>query len=148
MSIARWQPLSDLRRMREDMDRLFESMSVPDMFAPMETARPFPAVDVFEKDNNIVVKAEVPGLKKDDLEVAATEEAISLKGEFKQEEETKEGGYVRREMRTGKFFRSIPLPSQIKPDEARASFRDGILEITAPMAEQVQTREKRVEIQG
>ena len=148
MSLARWQPFSELRRMRDDMDRLFESMSVPSMLAPMEMTRPLPAVDVFERDNNVIVRAEAPGLSKDNLEVTATEDAISLKGEFKHEEEVKEENYVRREMRSGRFFRTVPMPTAIKPDEVKASFHDGILEITAPKAEQVQAKEKKVEIQG
>jgi HSP20 family protein len=134
--------------MREDMDKLFESMAMPSIIAPIETMRAFPAVDVFERDNQIVVKVEVPGLKKDDIEVTATEDSISLKGEFKREEETREEGYCRREMRSGRFFRTIPMPSAVKPDDVKASFHDGILEITAPKAEQAQAREKKIEIQG
>lgn len=148
MSLARWEPFSELRRMREDMDRLFQTMSVPGMIAPVEIMRAFPAVDVFEKDNQVIVKAEAPGLKKDDIEVTATEDAISLKGEFKREEETKEEGYFRREMRSGRFYRTIPMPSAIKPDDVKASFHDGILEITAPKAEQIEAKEKKIEIQG
>ena len=148
MSLARWEPFSELRRMREEMDRLFESMAMPSMIAPVETMRAFPAVDVLERDNQMIVKAEAPGLKKDDIEVTATEDSISLKGEFKREEETKEGGYFRREMRSGRFFRTIPMPAAIKPDDVKASFRDGVLEITAPKAEQAHAKEKKIEIQG
>ena len=148
MSLARWEPFSELRRMREDMDRLFETMAMPSMIAPMEMMRAFPAVDVFERDNQIVVKAEAPGLKKDDMEVTATEDSISLKGEFSREEETKEEGYFRREMRSGRFFRTIPMPAAIKPDDVKANFHDGILEITAPKAEQAHAKEKKIEIQG
>lgn len=133
--------------MHEDMDRLFESMALPGMLAPSEVARPFPAVDVFEKDNNIVVRAEAPGLKKEDMEVTATQDAVCLKGEFRREEEVNEEGYVRRELRSGRFFRTIPLPTAIKPDEARASFKDGILEITAPKSEAA-AKETKVSIEA
>ncbi len=148
MSLARWEPFSELRRMREDMDKLFGSMAIPSIFAPMEAVRACPAVDVLEKDNSIIVRAEVPGLKKEDIEVTATEDSISLRGEFKREEEAKEEGYFRREMRSGRFFRTIPMPSAINRDQVRASFRDGILEITAPKAEEAQARETKIEIQG
>jgi len=134
--------------MREDMDKLFGSMAIPSIFAPMEAVRACPAVDVLEKDNSIIVRAEVPGLKKEDIEVTATEDSISLRGEFKREEEAKEEGYFRREMRSGRFFRTIPMPSAINRDQVRASFRDGILEITAPKAEEAQARETKIEIQG
>jgi len=148
VSLARWEPFSELRRMREDMDKLFGSMAIPSIFAPMEAVRACPAVDVLEKDNSIIVRAEVPGLKKEDIEVTATEDSISLRGEFKREEEAKEEGYFRREMRSGRFFRTIPMPSAINRDQVRASFRDGILEITAPKAEEAQARETKIEIQG
>ncbi len=148
MSLARWEPLNELRRMRQDMDRLFESMAFPGMFAPTGASAAMPAVDVFEKDGSTVVRAEIPGLSKEDIEVTASEDAITLKGEFRREEEAREGEYIRREMRSGRFFRTIPMPAAIKPDQVGATFRDGILEVTAPKAEEAEAREKRIEIQG
>ncbi|MHB0912916.1 MAG: Hsp20/alpha crystallin family protein [Armatimonadota bacterium] len=143
MSLARWEPFSELRRMREDMDRLFGSMWQPG--AMMEGV--VPAIDVYEKDNNIMVKAEVPGLKKEDLEITATEDGITIRGEFRKEEEAREEGYVRRERRFGKFYRTIPMPTMIKPDEVKASFKDGVLEVTAPKSEEQKAKEKRVTVE-
>lgn len=140
MSLARWDPFTELRRIREDVDRMFDAYpSVAPLAAPV--------VDVFEKDEKIVVKAEVPGLKKDDLEVIATEDSVSLKGEFKKEEEVKEEGFYRRERRVGRFYRTISMPSAIKPDQVTAKFKDGILEVTAPRAEAEKAREKKVQIE-
>jgi HSP20 family protein len=144
VSIARWEPFSELRRMREDMDRLFGNLLPTPMMAMPEVMGP--AIDVFEKENNVVVKAELPGLNKDDIEITATDDSISIRGEFKQEEQTQEKGYLRRERRVGRFFRTIPMPTAIKPDEVKASFNNGILEIAAPMAEE-KAKEKKVTIE-
>ena len=145
MSLMRWEPFQELRRMREEMDRMFEGMMPsPTWAAPMMA----PAVDVYEKDGNIIVKADVPGLKKDDLEVTATEDSISLKGEFKKEEKVEEQGFYRQERRFGRFFRTIPMPTAINPDQVKASFKEGVIEVTAPKAEAEKAKEKKVPIEA
>jgi len=148
MSLARWEPFTELRRMREEMDRLFEGVTLPRLFPPWEVVRTAPAIDVFERDNNVVVKAEVPGLRKEDVEVTATEDSISLKGEFKLEEEVREEAYYRHERRAGRFYRTVPMPTAIKPDEVKATFHEGIVEVSAPKVEEAKPREKRVPIEG
>ena len=147
MSIARWEPFSEIRRMHDDMDRLMERFWPSTMIAPWGMEAMVPCVDVFEKDGNIVVKAELPGLNKEDLEITATEDSISLKGEFKKEEETREEGYYRQERRIGRFFRTIPMPEAIKPDQVKASFKEGVLEITAQRSEAAKPKEMKVPIE-
>jgi len=148
MSLARWDPFTEMRRMREEIDRLFEGFWRPPMLMPWVTEGISPAVDVYERDNNVVIKAEAPGLKKEDIEVTATEDSISLRGEFKHEEEVKEEGFYRHERRAGKFYRTIPMPTAIKPNEVKAGFREGLLEITAPKAEEVKAKEMKVPIEA
>ncbi len=148
MSLARWEPFGQLRRMREEMDRLFESMAVPRLFAPWEVERVGPPLDIFERDNNVILKAEVPGLKKEDVEVTATEDSVSLKGEFKREEEIKEEAYYRHERRLGRFYRTVPMPTAIRPEEVKATFHEGVLEVVAPKVEEAKPKEKRVPIEG
>jgi len=148
MSLARWDPFMEMRRMREDMDRLFEGLWRPAWPAPWVTEGISPAVDVYEEDNNVVIKAEAPGLKKEDIEVTATEDSISLRGEFKHEGEVEEEGFYRHERRAGKFYRTIPMPTAIKPNEVKASFREGLLEITAPKAEEAKAKEMKVPIEA
>jgi len=148
VSLARWDLFGELRRMREEMDRMFEGPWRPRMPVPWTFEGISPVVDVYERDNNVVVKAEVPGLKKEDLEVAATEDSISLRGEVKCDEEVKEEGFYRHERRFGKFCRTIPMPAAIKPDEVKASFKEGILEVTAPKAEAAKAKEKKVPIEA
>jgi len=149
MSLARWEPMSELRRLHEDMDRLMEGIMWP-LAAPVWPLAEMapPAVDVFERDGCVVVKAELPGLKKEDIEITATEDSISLRGEFKREEETKKEGFYRHERKEGKFFRTIPMPAAIKPDQVKAHFKDGVLEVTAPEAEEAKAKERRVPIEA
>ena len=134
--------------MREDMDKLFGSFWEAPTFAPWAAERISPTVDVFEKDNNIVLKVDVPGLSKEDVEVTATEDSVSLRGEFKREEEVKEEGYYRHERRAGKFYRTIPMPAAIRADGVKANFKNGILEITAPRTEEARPRERKVPIEA
>jgi HSP20 family protein len=135
--------------MREEMDRLFSSFSEPgEALSPWRGEGIIPAVDVMEKDSEVVLKAELPGLKAEDIQITATDESISLRGEFQKEEESKEGGFVRRERRAGQFFRTIPMPAAIKPDQVKASFKNGLLEIDAPKAEEARSKEIKVSVES
>jgi HSP20 family protein len=132
--------------MQDDMERMISN--VWPGTAPGVSEWTMPLVDVFEIDNNVVLKAEIPGLKKEDIEVTATEDSISLKGEFKKEENINQQGYVRRERREGRFFRTVPMPDPINPDQVKATFTNGVLEITAPLAEGAKAKETRVPIES
>ena len=131
--------------MREEMDRMFESVMPMQPWTPGMMA---PEVDVFEKDGNIVVKANVPGLRKEDIEITATEDSISIKGEFKKEEKVEEEGFYRQERQFGRFFRTIPMPTAINPDQVKAAFKEGVIEINAPKAEAEKAKEKKVPIEA
>lgn len=149
MSLSRWEPMGELRRMREDMDRLFSSFGEPGAaLASWREEGMMPAVDVIEKDNDVVLKAELPGLKPEDIQITATDDSITMKGEFKREEESKEGGFIRRERRSGQFFRTIAMPANIKPDQVKASFKNGLLEINAPKAEEAKSKEIKVNVES
>lgn len=149
MALARWEPMFELRRVQDDLDRLMDNLMRPftsSLWSFGETA--VPPVDVYEKDGNVIVKAEIPGLKADDISITATEDSISLKGEFKRDEETKREGFYRRERREGKFYRTIPMPAAIKPEKVKAKFKDGVLEITAPEVEGTKPKECKVPIES
>ena len=148
MGLARWEPIGNLRKMREEMDRMFENMLPSFAWPSLSSEGVMPIVDAFETPDEVVIKAELPGLKKDDIEITATDASISLKGEFKHEERVKEEGFIRNERRSGKFLRTIPMPIEIKPDQVKATFKDGVLEITAPKSEKAFAKEKRVSIES
>jgi HSP20 family protein len=131
--LARWSPVDDLAAFRDRMNQLFEDFVGGSLLQrSLSEARWTPSVDVYETDTEVVVKAEVPGMKKEDLQVAATPEAITISGQTATEKEVREESYVRRERRTGRFSRTLPLPAAIKADETKAKFVDGVLEVRAP----------------
>jgi HSP20 family protein len=127
-------PFAMMRRLSEEMDRAFGStfgltrtMGQRGMWAP--------AIEVRELDNQIEITAELPGLNKDNVKLEVTEDQIILEGEKKTEEEKKEKGYVRSERSYGHFYRAIPLPDGADAEKAKAEFKDGILRVTVPIAE-------------
>jgi len=104
-----------------------------------------PSLDVFEEKDEIVVKADLPGMNKDEIEVTVTENVVTIKGE-KKEEEVKEKDYYRRERSYGSFVRSVELPSEVKSDQIKANFTDGVLEIRMPKTEEAKKKSVSVKI--
>lgn len=133
-----WNPFSDVRSIRERINRLFDERFAGFPAPAEETfAREWvPPVDIHEDKDNIVVKAEVPGMKKEDVSIEIKDNVLTLKGERKYEKETKKEDYHRMERAYGSFVRSFSLPSTIKIDKVAANYKDGVLEITLPKAEE------------
>jgi HSP20 family protein len=104
-----------------------------------------PDVDVYHKDDQLVIKADLPGLRKDEVSVDVTDDAVTIQGERKGEREDAREGYYRSERTYGSFCRVVPLPEGAITDQAKASFRDGVLEVTMPAPPQ-STRGRRIEI--
>jgi HSP20 family protein len=104
-------------------------------------------VEVVERDGNLIVRADLPGLTKDDVRVEITEDVLTIEGERHAEHEEKQAGVVRSERSYGRFRRQIPLPEEANADQATASFRDGVLEISMPMPQR-QTQGRQIEIQS
>jgi HSP20 family protein len=149
-------PFSLMRRFSEEMDRVFGDSgfggSLASGFgrefgrlADLEGSMWLPQVEAFERDGKLLVRADLPGLTKDDINVDITDDAIKIRGERRQEKDEKEEGYYRSERSYGSFYREIPLPSGVDHDEAIATFRNGVLEITMP-APARQSGSRRVEI--
>jgi len=137
-NLIRFEPMREMVSLREAMDRLFN-----DAFTPsLNTASGWqvPAVDLYQTDDEIVVKATLPGLNSDDVQISITGDMLTLKGEFKQEEEKKERAYHLREQRYGAFERTFALPTDVIADKAKAEFDNGILTITLPKAEEVKPK--------
>lgn len=105
-----------------------------------------PSLDVFEEKDEIVVKADLPGMAKDEIEVTVTENVVTIKGEKKKEEEVKEKDYYRRERSYGSFVRSVQLPSEVKSDQIKANFKDGVLEVRMPKTEEAKKKSVSVKI--
>jgi len=99
-----------------------------------------PSVDLIERDEEVMLRAEVPGVDKKDIEVSVTGNSVTIKGETKREEKEEKGEYYRSEISRAAFSRTLALPAQVDPDRANASFKDGVLEITLPKVEKAKRR--------
>lgn len=136
-------PLRELARLENEINRLFKEL-IPEEKLETQVTTWSPRVDVYEKDNSIVVEAEIPGAKKEDIEVKVKDNSIVIRGEVKKEEEKKEENYYRSERFYGRFERVLPLPTDVKVEEAKATFENGILKLTIPKVSQ--EKEVKVEI--
>ena len=128
--------------LREAMDRLFEESFLPPIFGVGER-RPLP-LDMYETENDVVVKASVPGVKPEDIEVTVTGDLLTIKGEFKSEEKTEKRNFIRQERRYGSFCRQLGLPVSVDSGKAEASFESGILTLTLPKVEAVKPKTVKV----
>jgi HSP20 family protein len=131
--VATKRDMFSLRDMRAEMDRLWDAMTSRSPFLTSVTRFQQPAIDVFEKDGGLHVRAEVPGMTDKDLDIEVTEDSLTISGEKKEEKEVKEENYYRSERSYGKFTRRIPLPRTADSEKATAKFKDGVLEIDMPL---------------
>lgn len=151
-------PFRTLERFADEMDSMFENFGLGrswlgPRFGGRWLTTPSrgrmdlwaPEIEVTQQDNELVVRADLPGMKKDDVCVDVTDTDISISGDRRQEEETERGGIYRSERSYGSFFRTIPLPEGAMADQAKATFKDGVLEIRMPAPPQA-TRGRRLEI--
>jgi HSP20 family protein len=135
-------PFTLMRRMTEEMDRAFQNSNG----ANVGTALWVPAIEVSQREGQYVVRAELPGLKPEDVQLNLTDEGLVLEGERKFEREVDKGGIRRTEMRYGRFYRLIPLPDGANADQVRAKFENGVLEVTVPLAEEAIKR-RRIQVE-
>lgn len=105
-----------------------------------------PSVDIFEEKGDVVIKAELPGIKKEDIDVTLTDETITISGEKKKEEEVKKKDYYRWECSYGSFNRTFSLPAEVRPDKVKTKMKDGVLEIRVPKTEEAKKKEVKVKI--
>ncbi len=137
-NLIRWEPAREIMSLREAMDRLFDDAFTRPL--SLRDSWSVPAVDMYQTDDEIVVKAALPGVKADEVQISVTGEVLTIKGEIKHEEDKKERSWHIRERRYGSFERSIILPTDVVADKAKAEFENGILTITLPKAEDVKPR--------
>jgi HSP20 family protein len=147
--MMRWQPFSELISLRQAMDKLFEDSFVTpsrllNTFGPGVTT----PIDMYHTANEVVVKAALPGVKPEEVDITITGDTLSIKGETKSEEEIKREEYLYQEHRYGTFSRSVTLPGGLDSDKAEASFDDGILTLTIPKSEQIKPKQIKVKAKG
>ena len=154
-AVAPWRPYIGLPTWEHELDRMMN-----DFFAwrmrPWWVARPLgawpgetvaPALDVYEEKDEIVVKAELPGMDKDRIAVEVSGSELMLKGEKRKEEKVEEGNYYRRERSCGAFRRSVELPKDVQGDKIKASFKKGILEVRLPKTEKAKAKEIKIKVE-
>jgi HSP20 family protein len=142
-NLIRWGPLREMMTLRQAMDRLFEDSFVRPVGLSSVSAADV-AIDLKETDTDVVIKAELPGVEPDEVDVSIMEGVLVIKGEHKEEKEEKEASYYSRELRYGSFSRSINLPAAINAEKAEAVFENGILTLTLPKTEEAKPRQIKV----
>ena len=129
-------PITLMRRLTEDLDRAFSGLGRLSRRGTLEEEFTWvPSVEVTQSANNLIIRADLPGLSENDVTIEATDEGLILEGERKREERKEEGGVYRSERVYGHFRRFIPLPENAKIDQAQANFKNGVLEVTVPVPE-------------
>jgi HSP20 family protein len=140
-------PFRDFERMRRDMDRLWDSFFERGTLRGEDGREWLPSLDVAETKNEIVVKAEVPGMEPKDIDVSLSDGLLTIKGEKKQEREEKEENYHLVERNYGSFTRSIRLPNEVQSDKINASYKNGVLKIVLPKSEEAKKKEIKIKVQ-
>ncbi len=140
-------PFEEMERWFDDIfRRRFTHSWFPRLRWP-EIEEVSPSFDIFEEDDDVVVKGELPGIKKEDLDVNLTDDTITISGEKKKEEKTEKKDYYRLERSYGSFSRSFSLPEEVQTDKAKAKFKDGVLEIRVPKTEESKKKKKKIAIE-
>ncbi|NSW55751.1 MAG: Hsp20/alpha crystallin family protein [Armatimonadetes bacterium] len=134
MSLVRWRRPHDLPAVFDEMDRMFNRFLRSPLvrWGDEEPIDFGPAIDVYETETDVVVKAELPGVKKEDIDLTVQDDRLIIQGQSRQEEEVKEEGYHRKEIRTGSFRRVVAFPTAVNTEALTAKFDNGILTVTAP----------------
>ena len=125
-----FNPLNELERLRQEMNRIFDINPSRQWGHRVSTWQP--TLDIYQTDTEIVTAVEIPGINPKDIDITVSKNMLSLKGELKQSEEVQEEGYFRTERRFGSFRRVVPFPVEVKAEEARATFKNGVLEVRVP----------------
>ena len=139
-NLTRWEPAREMMTLREAMDRLFDDAFTHPLSMSDGWSTSTPAIDMYQTDDEIVVKASLPGFKADEVQINITGDVLTLKGEVKHEEEKNNKSWHIREQRWGSFQRVVALPTNVVSDKAQAEFENGILTITLPKAEEVKPK--------
>lgn len=155
MSLVRWNPVrdlttfpSDILNVQREINRMFDTFfrGGASDDTSMMTATWSPAVDLAEREDEYVLNVELPGVSKDDVKITLQDNVLTIRGEKKQEHESKERNYYRVERSYGSFQRSFTLPTTVKGDKIEAVYKDGILAVTLPKAEEAKRKEVEVKV--
>ena len=149
MTIVKWDPFRNVAALQDRINRIFdESFSrTADLEDDISMSAWKPSVDIYETDEAIILKAELPGIKKEDVSVEIKDNVLTLRGERVEDKEIKEGSYFRKERCFGTFSRAFNLQHRVQPDKIKAKFKDGILEIEIPKPEEEKPKQITVNVE-
>ncbi|MFC1864794.1 Hsp20/alpha crystallin family protein [Chloroflexota bacterium] len=141
-AITPWRPFRELETLERHFDDIFGRPSLPSIWRriPMEERGWVPSIEVFDKEDKFVVKAELPGMKEEDIDVSVVGDTLTIKGEKKAESEVKEEDYYCCERSYGSFYRSVALPSHVDTNKIDADYENGVLEISLPKIPEVKPK--------
>lgn len=140
-ALTRWEPFSELVSLRQAIEGLFEDSFVrPSHLWSIFSDGEYLPLDMYQTPDDVVLKASLPGIRPEEVEITIQERLLTIKGERREEREAKEEDYIRRERRYGSFHRVIALPSSLKADKAEALFEDGVLTVTIPKVEEAKPK--------
>ncbi len=146
MTLVRWNPWKDINTLQREIDQLFENSFVPTTLREFGHFKNVPAAEITQTEDAITLKLEVPGIETKDLNVEVTDTVVAISGERKEETNTDEKGVKRSEFRYGKFQRIIPLPVRVQNTKVEAEYKDGILNLTLPKAEEEKNKVVKVNL--
>ena len=135
MALVRYNPWQEFSSLQRQLNRLFDDVMIPESWGDFGNLAKVPAAELTETDDALHLKLEVPGMEAKDLDIQVTADSVSISGERKSETKSEDKGVTRSEFRYGKFSRVIPLPARIQNINVTAEYKDGILNLTLPIAE-------------
>jgi HSP20 family protein len=150
-SIIRWDPFEEVGTLRRAVDRLFDDVLLGER-APrtsrngLPAAAWEPAVEMYETGDEVVVRAEMANVDPSNVDVTVTGDTITIKGTMRREEEKKDRSYYRRELRYGSYIRTLRLPAEVKGGDAKATYKDGVLEVKIPKSERAKPTSVKVQV--
>ena len=144
-STQRWEPFRNLTDIQSEVNRLFDTFGGRPA-SPAAAGRWLPAVDMHETTDELVLTVEVPGVREKDIAVSITGDLLSIKGERRWEDQAKDQKFLYVERAYGQFERLVQLPMAVQTDKVKATYRDGVLQITLPKAEELKSREVKIDI--
>lgn len=145
MRLVRWQPFAEMESLRHQMERVFDELAgINNQSSTGWT----PAIEIQDREDSLVLRAEIPGVEAKDLDIQVAREAVAISGEHRYENKAQEQGFFRTELRYGSFQRTIPLPVAVENNQVQAEFKDGILKLTLPKAQEAKHKVVKINLGG
>jgi len=143
MRLVRWQSFPEMETLRSQMDRMFDAIAGLDRESGTDWT---PAIEIQDREDSLILRAEIPGVDAKDIDIQVAREAVSIAGEHRYEKKTQEKGFFRSELRYGSFQRTIPLPIAVENTQVQAEFKDGILKLTLPKAQEAKHKVVKIDL--